>query len=285
MISEPELTGGLDPLTATPQRGSAAPSHGGAWLPAQYAPRHETAAGPPPDLVAGPGPGLAARLRARMPRHWTWALGGAALASAVWAVGIAAWDPTHPAPPDLHGYRLADNPCAGAALRPLFDAAPARSFASDPADVVRGPALDASRCSAQSTAVAGRAPTDTYTAVLTVELHKKTDPRPEFEDQHTLPHTALTVADTVEPVAGLGDEAYLLRQDPSEIGLEVLRGGVVLRLEFTVTPAPAAAAAHPDGSSAPAQPRLSRFRPALIAAMRTVMAQSAAVPHTGAAGR
>lgn len=282
MISEPELTGGFDaPLAGLPPagHGSLRPAYGTA-AGSDAPPRVPAQGGPPGgEVVAGAGPGPAARLRARLPRHWRWALGGAAAASAAWIAGVVVWDPTEPVRPDLHGYHLVADPCVGSALRPLFDAAHSPSFTSGVVDVVRSPALDAQDCAAHSSAPDSATPTAAYTAYLTVELHKTTDPRPEFESEHTLPHDTLAAARSVEPVAGLGDEAYLLHQDATLIGLEVLHGGAVVRLEVSAVPIVAGSLGHADGSPRPAMPRIDTFRPAMIAAVRAVMTDMRADPH------
>jgi hypothetical protein len=69
---------------------------------------------------------------------------------------------------------------------------------------------------------------------VTVELHKKTDPRAEFDDQRALILPTLVPASRVIRVPGLGDEAYFLVTDPDQIDLKVLHGGLVLQLAYTV---------------------------------------------------
>jgi hypothetical protein len=264
VISEPELTGGL------------------VGLPAPAGPRDLPAAPPPDDdVLATAGRDPAPRFR--MPRHWRWALGGALAASAVWAGTVTAWDPAGRTP-DLHGYHLAPNPCAGRALGPLFDATPRHGFSPDPADTLWGSALDRTRCSAENLVGDdnGGSPYD-YSASLTVELHKKTDPRPEFEDQHrdTLPSVT-----RIDRVRGLGDQAYLLHVDPATLQLDVLHGGAVISLSFSVSPDPPTTAPHPDGSEMPAPQSPDRFAPQMVAAVRNVMADMKALPApTGPAAR
>jgi hypothetical protein len=240
VISEPELNGGLD----------CGPSvH---------------------DVISDEGRGPA--MRARPTRPWTWALGGAVAASAIWAAGVTVWDPGHRALPDLHGYHLRDNLCQGDALRPLFDAIPARTFTAEPADTLRGSALDRATCTAETlvTAGDGKSVYD-YVAALSVELHKKTDPRPEFEDDTTGAQSLIPAAQ-VDAVLGLGDDAYLLHQEPGRVQLRVLDGGAVFSLTFSVDTEQPDGTGRPAGTDQPDPPDADQYRPALIASLRTVMA-------------
>lgn len=264
MISEPELTGGLVDLP-----GPAAPRDLGSVPP------------PDDDLLATAGREPAPRRR--IPQHWLWAFGGALAASAVWAGAVVAWDPADRTP-DLHGYHLSPNPCSGSALSPLFDATPRRGFSPDPADTLWGSALDRTRCSAENLVGDddGGSPYD-YRASLSVELHKKTDPRPEFEDQH---RSTLPSVTRVETVRGLGDEAYLLHLGSGRLQLDVLHGGAVISLSFAISADPPQVMPHPDGSDVPAMQDAGPYAPQMAAAVRNVMADMKARPApSGSAAR
>ncbi|MBY8882781.1 hypothetical protein [Actinacidiphila acidipaludis] len=266
MISEPELTGGVAwaPAPAPPRDATGRTP----------APRHVTGEVPPAgDLVAGSGPDPVPRRRP--PRHWVWALGGAVAASAVWSAGVAAWDPAR-GTPDLRGYHMTAAPCAGHDLKPLFDATPGRAFSADPSDTLWGSALDSTECSAENLGRAHGGTPYAYSAALSIELHKKTDPRPEFDDRH---RTALPSVSKVETVPGLGDEAYLMDVEPDTLQLDVLDGGAVISLAFSVHAAPTDVTPHPDGSARPTPQVPGQYRSQLVAAVRNVMADMRALPQ------
>jgi hypothetical protein len=270
VISEPELTDGFARVPAPADPRDAA----GRTRPA-YGHDPGTTPGPPPDLVAGTGREPAPPRR--MPRHWIWALGGALTASAVWAGGVAVWDPAHHTP-DLHGYHLTPNPCSGSDLTPLFAATPGHAFSADPADTLWGSALDRTRCSAENLGEHKGGSTYQYSATLSVELHKKTDPRPEFDDQH---RTVLSSVSRIETVRGLGDEAYLLHVEPGTLQLDVLDGGAVITLAFSADADLPDVTPHPDGSDRPAPPDTGGYAPRMAAAVRNVMAEMKALPRPG----
>ena len=246
MITEPELTGGPEE--------------------------------PAPDVISGGdrGPGRDAAVPPGR-RPWLWGIGGLALASAAWAGGLHAYHlHHHSAGPDLHGYVLGDSPCAGTTLRPLTDALKSEDAeAVSPAAVQLGPALDQLRCtiSASSNALPGGV--THYEAFVTVDLHKKTDPRPEFDDQSGLDTSDLTAAESTRRIGGLGDEAYLLTLSDQTQELKVLHGGAVFTLTLTdynsivLSPVTGAAGTPRPQSHFTRDP--ARFRPALVAAMRNVM--------------
>ncbi|MFF7179466.1 hypothetical protein [Streptomyces sp. NPDC008121] len=166
MISEPELMGG-----------PAAPA--------------------PEPLRLGPDPVPPSPPRPRRP--WPWALGGALTASAVWAGGLVVWDGVQNAGPDLGGYRTVESLCQKAELKALSTELGKR--AEDPAanePTARHPALDRARCS-----VTLGSPDSGYTVDVRYDLHKKTDPGPEF-----VPDLG-DMTKQAEPVEGLGEAAYV----------------------------------------------------------------------------
>jgi hypothetical protein len=210
-----------------------------ARLPAPRGPEAPRPTDPDPadaaalDLVEGAGP-AEAPARRRLPRHWTWALTATAATCALWAAGLTVWQHAQPDGPDLHGYQLAGSPCARSSLAPLVGTSPSHAY-TNPAVFSHGPALDRAECSAGT--VANRTTTSepqSSTVTVTVELHKKTDPRAEFDDQRALILPTLVPASRVIRVPGLGDEAYFLVTDPDQIDLKVLHGGLVLQLAYTV---------------------------------------------------
>ena len=238
MISEPELTGG--------------PDEGGAEVIS--------------DAGRVPSPGGARR-------PWVWAAGGAALACAVWAGGLRAWSAHHDGRPDLHGYVLGDSPCAGDTLTPLTDALEATESAPvSPSAARLGSALDQIRCTLAVVAAGAR--TDHYEVFVTIDLHKRTDPRAEFDDQVRVDGEDLTPVSAAHRVPGLGDEAVAQTLSRQSEELKVLHGGAVFTLTLTGFPAADVSddtlnALH--GGARSAVPEVGRFEPELVGAMRNVM--------------
>ncbi|SDM68581.1 hypothetical protein [Actinacidiphila guanduensis] len=247
MISEPEMTGGFDT--------------------------------PGPDVIAGsgdpeddPGPG---RGRAGRRRALAWGAAGAVLASAVWAGALRAYGHYHHGGPDLHGYVLGDSPCAGTTLAPLTTALGATDVSSvSPATARLGHALDQLRCTLAVSAPSRPAGTARYEIFVTVDLHRTTDPRAEFDDQRGLDSDTLTPAAATRPVPGLGDEAYLLTLGAQSEELKVRHGGAVFTLTLTgynaLSTAPGAPAVPRGAATAPAD--FDGYQDALVRAMRKVMA-------------
>lgn len=247
MISEPELTGG--PEDPVPEVISDADRE------------------PRPAGSAGPA-GVPGR------RAWVWGLGGVVVASAAWAGGLHAYDLHRHHGPDLHGYALGESPCAGDTLKPLTRALGATEFqAVSPAVVHLGPALDQIRCTISATSAIPHTGSGRYEAFVTVDLHKKTDPRAEFDDQRDLDTTDLVPVESTEPVPGLGDEAYLVTISDQTQELKVLHGGAVFTLTLTgynsYSVSDDTLKSLPDGTAAVTD--LGVFRPALVEAMRNVM--------------
>jgi hypothetical protein len=215
-------------------------------------------------------------------RPWAWALGAVVVTSAAWALTLQGIGYGEASPPDLHHYRLSDNPCGGFNLKPLADAFGITSLPVGSAVIGTGPALDTSQCDMAAQApVAGTRWKMSYSVTVTVELHKKTDPAAEFEDRNR-PHgpgfdsstvTSADATDRVTPVPHLGDEAYLLVGDDTDRALTVLHGGAVFVIDVAAVEQ-WADPAHPppDTDGYPQQPpSLKRLDPALIATMRRIM--------------
>ncbi|GGT83127.1 MULTISPECIES: hypothetical protein [Streptomyces] len=152
-------------------------------------------------------------------RPWLWALGGVVVASAVWAGGLYAYERSQDGGPDLGGYRAVENLCAKAELKALSVALGKKSTdAETPTE--KHPALDKARCSTTL-----GPPETAYNAMIVYDLHKVTDPGPEFEPD--LGESGLDV----ERIAGLGEQAFFhVDADNSGAWMRVLDGQVELEI-------------------------------------------------------
>ncbi|MFI8259540.1 MULTISPECIES: hypothetical protein [unclassified Streptomyces] len=192
MISEPELDGEWD--THRP-------------------PTHAEEAEPPHERVRGPR------------RAWSWALGGAVLASAVWAGALVAQDRFGDRAPRI-AYRHADDLCK---VKLTAVSASTTQLAGGYARHEEHPALDWAYCAYGAPYVDDRL---SYEAEVLVELHKKADPRPEFGAGPTGLGGRGAMASSggeVEQVPGLGERALLTRRVGGS-RLEVLDGGAAFSL-------------------------------------------------------
>ncbi|MFI1248547.1 hypothetical protein ACH4TY_17885 [Streptomyces anulatus] len=234
----------------------------------------------PPDVVSGfdPGQGPAAGGRRR---GLLWAAAGAVVASAVWATAVFAYGIGGDRKPDPRGYRVESDSCAAVELKALAKAV--GEPASEPStelDGIEHPALHRIRCTVDFTVAAVRAPDGAeasgwstgYQASLTAELHKETDPRPEFEASSTLTEIDDVGVDRVERVPDLGDLAYLLIMEDESMRVQVVEGGAVVTLTLSSWMSP------PDidsGSSGPPdavdRPEMLAYRADLISDTRDVM--------------
>lgn len=294
MISEPELSGGSEgaepepaakvaaaavPATRPAEAGAPGPGAPAVGAAAVGAEAVETAgagaadAGPPAaDVVAG-----GERSRGGGPfgrRAWLWGIGGALLASAAWAAGLQ-FHEKHEATghPDLHGYALGESPCAGATLTRLTGAMGVTdSEPVSPSAVHLGEALDQIRCTLFASAPLPSGGTARYEVSVSIDLHKETDPRVEFEDQQEVNPADLDPVEATTTVPALGDEAFLQTVSDQTRRLEVLHGGAVFALTLTgYNKLPVSddtvSALHSDDAA----PDVGRFQPAMVEAMRTVM--------------
>lgn len=193
MISEPELVGEDGPIPAPPH-------------------------GPEPAVEPGPERERPAR------RPWWWALGGALVASALWAGGLYAYQAMGP---DLGGYRTSEDLCGKAKLEALGTAFGERQDSEpDPEHHDVHEALDQTRCS-----VSFGTGEPAFAVDIAYQLHKKTDPGPEFEPAAT--------ADSWEdwewkPVTGVGESAFFAQDDAGYASLTVLDGQAVLSLTVSM---------------------------------------------------
>jgi hypothetical protein len=236
-----------------------------------------------PELTGGPDEGGAevisdadrSRRWGRVRRPWVWGAGGVLLASAVWAGGLRVWAAQHDGRPDLHGYVLGDSPCAGGTLAPLTTSLHAdQTAAVTPAAARLGPALDQIRCTLSVDAHDGAGGSAHYDVYVTIDLHKRTDPRPEFEDQAQIDGTDLTPVKSARAVPGLGDEAVAQMLSRQSEELKVLHGGAVFTLTLTGYSSDHVSedtlgALH--GGPPHVASDVGRFEPQLIDAMRNVM--------------
>ncbi|MFB6619706.1 hypothetical protein ACIGFK_05955 [Streptomyces sp. NPDC085524] len=176
-------------------------------------------AGPPLDEARPEAPRGPARRRP----PWLWALVGALAASAVWAGLPAALD-RFPAAPRI-SYRHSEDLCKDAPLTALGTMA--GGFEKGRSRRGGSPALDWALCSYDSPRIPGKA---SYHGEVRVDLHKKTDPGPEFGTQLLIDPYGDAEPDRPEQVPGLGERA-LIGGTVREPRLQVLDGGTV----FTVT--------------------------------------------------
>ncbi|PWI15837.1 hypothetical protein DI272_17920 [Streptomyces sp. Act143] len=220
-------------------------------------------------------------------RPWLWALGGAAAASALWAATLLLL-PSDNHSPDLRGYRLDRESCKSARLASLQEALALESVPDTISDeLLHHPALDQVHCSLafrkraadKATGQGGQGGhwSVATTVDIAVALHKRTDPRDEFDADRRVTDSGVVAADQVRPVPDLGDEAFLIAEDMGHTELRVLDGAAVVTLGLSTTSyyetdagADAAGAADTAGDG-PDLPDVSTYWPAMISDMRALM--------------
>ncbi|RST06136.1 hypothetical protein EF910_10420 [Streptomyces sp. WAC07149] len=181
-------------------------------------------AGASPAELAGP-PARPGGREARGRAPWLWALGGALLASAVWAGVLVVQERDAAAGPPL-AYRHSEQLCGevplkavGAAMGGLGVGMPSHG---------EGPALDWSHCFS----IGGKEGSPlTYDAQVMVELHKKTDPEAEFGAGPDLNVNLRSASVVPEQVPGLGERAVFSGQEAGP-RLQVLDGGAVFTIRI-----------------------------------------------------
>ncbi|GGS61310.1 hypothetical protein GCM10010206_24140 [Streptomyces cinerochromogenes] len=137
-----------------------------------------------------------------------WAAVGAVVASAAWAAGVFLVGGKGDSA-DLRGYSAPSNLCSGADYSSFKDEY-TENDSSPTHNALKDGALDESYCSL-SLKKPGSSYADAY-LTLQLDLHKKTEPGPEFTatwKNYGESHTGYDV----DPVEGIGDEAYLVSQD------------------------------------------------------------------------
>ncbi|MEU7554248.1 hypothetical protein AB0B01_18255 [Streptomyces sp. NPDC044571] len=163
--------------------------------------------------------------RVRGPRGaWWWALGGAVLASAVWAGVLAAQDRYADAPRIAyrHGDDLCEMPLTALSRTTV-------QLTGSSARQGEHPVLDWSYCGYHTPYVEGAL---SYQAEVAVQLHKKADPRTEFGASPAGGAGIVEMADSgvaAEQVPGLGERALMNRRTQG-LRLQVLDGGAVFTL-------------------------------------------------------
>ncbi|WP_406096839.1 hypothetical protein [Streptomyces sp. NBC_01013] len=209
--------------------------------------------------------------------RWLWALGGAVAASAVWGALLFTDGPRDGAP-DMHGYRLSQDPCPAVGLRSIGAAiAPREPERGFEAGMLRHAALDRAQCYIPLRPESAQQRSDKgwfvgYTVTIKIALHKKTDPRVEFEAGRTATELGVAPETEVEGVPELGDKAFLLSLDGGEQELRVLDGGAVLSLALTASLDWAGSEGPGPGDEQGKLPDLAPHKAAMISDMRDLMA-------------
>ncbi|MCX4709146.1 hypothetical protein [Streptomyces griseus] len=238
----------------------------------------EDGPGAPPDVVSGfdrePATGR------RRGSGLLWGVGGALVASVVWAAVVFAYGIGGDRKPDLHGYRVESDSCAAIELKALAEVVGATEAepAATELDGIEHPALHRIRCTVILTPADAAAQggedgakwSTTYQASVTAELHKETDPRPEFEASSTLTEIDGIAVAQVERVPDLGDLAHLLVMEDNVMQLKMVEGGAVVTLALTAWTNFDA----DDGEEMPdvsPEPELLAYRADMITDMRDVM--------------
>ncbi|QXE34936.1 hypothetical protein KQY30_12290 [Streptomyces sp. GMY02] len=176
---------------------------------------------------------------------WLWALGGAVVASAIWAGGLYAYGGTGP---DLGGYRVSSNLCLDAELPALTGLLGNRQSPMAAADEQL--AIDRAYCAlslmpGRPNEVKNDSRPRAYAAVdIRYSLHKQTDPGPEFDATVTDLAPEGSLERRVLRIPDLGERAYLVT-DPSGDSpqLKVLDGRAVISIsvgrmaQYTADPA------------------------------------------------
>ncbi|MEU9717561.1 hypothetical protein [Streptomyces sp. NPDC047976] len=179
----------------------------------------------PPAEPAGP-PARPGGREGRGRAPWLWALGGAVLASAVWA-GVLVVQERHSAAGPPLAYRHSEQLCGevplkavGAVMGGLGVGMPSHG---------EDPALDWSHCYS----VGGREDQlSMHDAQVMVELHKKTDPEAEFGAGPDLNENLRSPSVVPEQFPGLGERAVFSGQEAGP-RLQVLDGGAVFTIRVT----------------------------------------------------
>ncbi|MFG3406077.1 hypothetical protein [Streptomyces sp. NPDC048142] len=170
-----------------------------------------------------------------------WAAAGALVASAVWAAAVFGYG-FGEGKPDLRGYRLGEKPCVAMQLKALSGSVgKAESEPTELSGRVEHPAIDRVDCAVSlapfevSEEERGDGWSVQVSVSMRVELHKETDPGPEFEALSTEADPFGNEVAEVEGIPGLGDSAYLVTRDDQSSLVAVRDGGVVMTLGMSVS--------------------------------------------------
>ncbi|WP_274915752.1 hypothetical protein [Streptomyces sp. WZ-12] len=196
--------------------------------------------GVPPGALPVALPGIETRRQgtAASASGWLWAVGGAVAATAIGASVLFATGAFSSEPdPELKGYAYRSDLCAATSLTPFESAgykakpspgggtgsgsgtpgAPSPSSPPNPQHSgTRMNSMDSMWCNV-SLAAGNTGPTAGYSSTWiysSATLHKKADPAPEFADIYrSYEKQQTSIAYKVEPVSGIGDEAYLITRN------------------------------------------------------------------------
>ncbi|MDQ0791747.1 hypothetical protein [Streptomyces sp. B1I3] len=215
---------------------------------------------------------------ARPQRPWLWAAGGVVTASALWAAALFLYGGGDPKP-DMHGYRLDQDPCPSLRLKSIGAAiAPREPTAKVESRLLHHAVLDRISCFIPlrprvAAERAGDGWSIDYTVGITVALHKKTDPGAEFEALRRVTDLGVDPEAKLETVPDLGDVAYLLSRDDGNSELRVLEGGAVFSLNLSAfTQYQSDEHTVDEAGDGPDTPDVSPYRSAMISDMRDLMA-------------
>jgi hypothetical protein len=208
---------------------------------------------------------------------WLWALGGMVAASALWAAAVFHYGLGSPRP-DARGYHLNHDPCPSMKLASIESAITPRDSAGlTDSGLLKDPALDQVQCfvSLQPETNAKQSKPGWflyYTVGITVEQHKKADPRAEFEARRRVTDLGVVPEDSVKVVTHLGDKAYLVTRSLGDTELRVVDGGTVLSLHLSAVPHYEGDGTGDQIGDGPDTPDLSSYQQAMINDMRDLMA-------------
>ncbi|WP_030589251.1 hypothetical protein [Streptomyces anulatus] len=212
MISEPEMVGEYEP---------GAPAE----VVSEFDPRQ--------------GPSADARRRGQ---GLLWGVAGVLVASVVWAAAVFAYG-FGDGKPDVRGYRLGAKPCAAMKLKALSGSVgKAEHKPTEQPGRVEHPAVDRVDCAVSLAPfkVSGKKQaadgwSTQISVTMRVELHKETDPGPEFEALNTKVDLFGNEVAKVAGIVGLGDSAYLVTLDDASSQVSVLDGGAVITIGMSVS--------------------------------------------------
>lgn len=218
MITEPEFDGNW---SGPPER--------------PRGPQGPDPAGPSDPSAASAGPSAPGGARGRVRPPWRWALGGALLASVLWAGAWWAVTPQDDRPPVR--YALPMSLCDEAKLPVLARLAEVGDWDDTPR-LWEHPGVDEALCMLHKPPVGAEelrpAPSLVYEVQVSVALHKLTDPAPEFGAQPVAPGWTGMGGQDPRSVPGLGERALI---SEAEYGrwwrLTVLDGAAVFTLNVT----------------------------------------------------
>ncbi|MER6255972.1 hypothetical protein ABT224_31940 [Streptomyces sp. NPDC001584] len=209
----------------------------------------------PAEVVEGVVERAPVRVRVQV-RAWRWVAAAVVATSALWAGGLYAFGERLTAP-EIR-YRVTDDLC-GQFKAPALEGLLGGLADGSPEAGVRHPALDWASCSRSGDRPAV---TGGVHVMATAELHKKTDPAPEFTADSPAGLFYAPDGDGWDSVPGLGEEALVSR--PGGGGgllLRVRDGGAVFSVAVVVFPV-----TSQDGADPRAEPLPDPDREALVAA-------------------